>query len=132
MAKVTGSKYELEYIAEKSMFFIKVWGFYTEEDAQAFLKDYSAETKKINPRITTLVINSTDLVTSKPEAKILLIECIKLYMQLPYKNRLFIKPKSSTANLMIKNAMKDAGMIDGKDGLLIESMQAVEEYIKSH
>jgi len=132
MPKVTGSKYELEYIANKEMFFIRVWGFYSQEDALAFIKDYSSEIKKFDPQKTSFVIDSTELVTSKPEAKALLIECMKLYMQVPYKNRLFIKPASATANMMINSAMKDGGMTIGKDGLMLDDMKAIEDYIKAH
>lgn len=129
MAKITASKYEMEYMPNKKVFFIKVWGFYTQEDAMAFIKDYNVETKKFTPSNTTLVLDGTGLLTSKPEAKLLLVECIKLYMQLPYKNRMFIKSASSIANLMIKNAMKDGGMVDGKDSMFIDDMNAVEKYI---
>jgi len=132
MPKITGSKYELEYISSKNMFFVRVWGFYTQEDALAFIKDYNAETKKFNPTNTSLVIDATELVTSKSEAKLLLVECMNLYMQLSYKNRIFIKSKSSIANMMIKSAMKASSMIDGKDGFLLEDMKAVEDYIKAH
>jgi hypothetical protein len=130
MAKVTGDKYELEYIPSKNMFFIKVWGFYSPEDAMAFIKDYSDEIKKFVPAKTSLVIDSTGLKTSRPEAKVLLVECIKLYMQLAYKNRVFIKSESPTANMMIRTAMKEGGMVDGKDGVLLDNMNAVDDYIK--
>jgi hypothetical protein len=130
MAKVTGDKYELEYISSKKIFFIKVWGFYLPEDAMAFIKDYSTETKKFIPADTSLVIDSAGLKTSKPEAKALLVECIKLYMQLAYKNRVFIESESPTANMMIKSAMKEGGMIEGKDGVFLKNMSAVEDYIK--
>jgi hypothetical protein len=132
MAKVTGEKYELEYIASKNMFFIKVWGFYSLEDGMAFIKDYNAETKKFLPAKTFLIIDGTGLKTSKLEAKVLLVECIKLYMQLAYKNRIFIKCQSPTATLMIKSAMKEGGMIEDKDGLFLDNMSAVEEYVKTH
>jgi len=132
MPKITGSKYELEYTSNKNTYFVRVWGFYSQEDAMAFIKDYNTETKKFNPKNTSLVIDSTELLTSKPEVKLLLVECIKLYMQLPYKNRLFIKSKSPTANIMINNAMKDGGMISGKDGSMLDDMIAIENYIKAH
>lgn len=131
MAKVTGDKYELEYIKSKAMFFIKVWGFYLPEDAMAFIKDYSEETNKFIPEDTSLVIDSIGLKTSKPEAKMLLVECIKLYMQLPYKNRVFIKSESPTASMMIKGAMREGGMTEGKDGVFLDSMSAIEDYIKN-
>jgi hypothetical protein len=132
MAKVIGDKYDLEYTASKNMFFIKVWGFYSTEDATAFIKDYTAEMKKFIPAKTSLVIEGTGLKTSKPETKLLLVECMKLYMQSPYKNRIFIKPESPTATMMIKSAMRDGGMVEGKDGLFLDTMSAVEDYVKTH
>lgn len=132
MAKVTGDKYELEYIASKRMFFIKVWGFYSSEDAMAFIRDYSTETKKFIPGETSLIIDSTGLKASKSEAKTLLIECIKLYMQLPYKNRLFIKSESPTATMMIRSAMREGGMKEGKDGEFVGNMSEIEDYIRTH
>lgn len=132
MPKVIGDKYELEYIASKNIFFIKVWGFYSTEDAMAFIKDYTAEVKRFTPTKTSLVIECTGLKTSKPESKLLLVECMKLYMQLPYKNRIFIKSESPTANMMVKSAMRDGGMVEGKDGLVLDTMSAVEDYVKTH
>jgi hypothetical protein len=129
MPKVSGSKYEMEYISSKNMIFIRVWGFYTQEDAMAFINSYSDETKKFNPKQTSLIIDATELLTSKPEAKLMLIECMKLYMQLPYKNRIFIKSQSATANIMIKSTMKDGGMVHGKDALILDSISAAEDYI---
>lgn len=110
MAKVAGDKYELEYSAVSNTFFVRVWGFYSQEDALAFITAYNSEVKKFDPKNTYLVIDGTELLTSRPEAKLLLVECLKLYMQLPFKNRLFLKPNSPTAGMMVKSAMKDAGM----------------------
>jgi hypothetical protein len=132
MAKITGDKYELEYRASDNVMYIKVWGFYMPEDAMAFIKDYSTETQKFIPSKTTLIIDSVGLKTSKPEAKILLVECLKLYMNLTYKNRLFLKSTSPTANIMIKNAMREAGMEEGRDGSFMDSMSEIEDYIKSN
>ncbi|MDP4164765.1 MAG: hypothetical protein Q8898_16855 [Bacillota bacterium] len=132
MLEVKGAKYELKYSADKDMFSVRVWGFYSPEDALAFIKDYTDITKKFKPEKTSLVIDGTDLLTSKPEAKVLLVECLKLYMQLPYKNRLFLKPKSATAGIMISSAMRDAGMKNGKDGLMLDDMKAIEDYLKVH
>ncbi|HEX2946276.1 MAG TPA: hypothetical protein VHT96_10020 [Clostridia bacterium] len=132
MAKVTGAKFELEYSTVNNAFSIRVWGFYSQEDAQAFISAYDSEIKKFDPQNTYLVIDGTELLTSRPEAKLLLIECMKLYMQLPYKNRLFLKPNSPTAGMMVKSAMKDGGMELGKDGLMLDDLKAIEDYIKTH
>jgi hypothetical protein len=132
MAKVTEDKYELEYRSSENMFFIKVWGFYSPEDAMAFIKDYNNETKTFIPTNTSLVIECSGLKTSKPESKLLLVECIKLYMQLPYKNRIFIKSDSPTANLMIKSAMREGGMVEYKEGIFLDNMSAVIDYIRTH
>lgn len=132
MAKITGEKYELEYTESKNIFNIKVWGFYSTEDAMAFIKDYSDMIQKFVPDKTSMVIDSVGLKTSKPEAKVLLIECIKLYMQLPYKNRMFILSSSPSANLMLKSAIKEGGMLDGKDYFLVNNSGEAEEYIRNH
>ena len=132
MAQITGDKYELEYRASENTLFVKVWGFYLPDDAMAFIRDYGTETQKLIPEKTSLVIDSIGLKTSKPEAKVLLIECLKLYMQLAYKNRVFIKSESPTANMMIKSAMKEAGMVEGKDGIFLDNMSLIEDYIKTH
>jgi hypothetical protein len=132
MAKITGEKYELEYAESKSTFYIKVWGFYSTEDAMAFIKDYSDLIKKFVPAKTSMVIDSVGLKTSRPEAKVLLVECIKLYMQLPYKNRVIILSSSPSANLMLKSALKDGGMTEGKDCVSVNNISEAEEYIRNH
>lgn len=53
-------------------------------------------------------------------------------MQLPYKNRLFIKSESPTANMMIKSAMREGGMVEGKDGIFLDNMNSVRDYIKNN
>ena len=132
MAKVTGDKYELEYTCSEKMFFIRVWGFYLPEDAMAFIKDYNTVATQFAPEQTSLVIDSTQLKTSTQESKLLLIECIKFYMQLPYKNRLFIKSESPTANMMIRSAMREGGMVEGKDGIFLDNMSSVKDYLKNN
>ncbi len=130
MAKVIGTKYEMEYQLLKKMFFIKVWGFYSPDDANAFINDYTAETKKFNPANTSLVIDCDGLVTTTSDAKVLLVNCMQLYMQLPYKNRIFIKSTSATCNIMLKSAMKEGGMVYGQDGLILDDLKTVYEFIQ--
>lgn len=127
MSKVSGTKYEVEYIPSKNLFSVRVWGSYTAEDATAFIRDYTAETKKFIPQNTSLVIDGTEITTSTSEAKKLLAECIKLYMQLPYKNRFFVKSTSATANLMLRNAMKTGGMVIDQDAVFIDSLMAAAD-----
>jgi hypothetical protein len=53
-------------------------------------------------------------------------------MQLAYKNRVFILSSSPSANLMLKSAIKDGGMQEGKDFVLVNSISEAEEYTRNN
>lgn len=129
MSKIIRNKYEMEYKKDKDLFFLKVWDSLPREEAKNFVTDYKYETKKFDADDTSFVIDVRNLSTVKPEFKSILVNFIKLYMTLPYKYIIFLKSKSSICNDAIKSAMKEGGMVYGKDAIFLDDMKDVNQLI---
>ncbi|MDS0525946.1 hypothetical protein NNC19_09675 [Clostridium sp. SHJSY1] len=129
MGKIIRNKYAMEYRKDKDLFFLKVWDVFPQEEAKNFLTDYKYETKKFDADDTSFVIDFRSLASIKPDFKPMLVKFIKLYMTLPYKYIIFLKSNSSTCNDTIKSAMKEGGMVYGKDAIFLDDMNAVNQLI---
>lgn len=129
MSKIIRNKYEMEYKKDKDLFFLKVWDSLPTDEAKNFITDYKYETKKFDADDTSFIIDVRNLSAVKPEFKSILVNFIKLYMALPYKYIIFLKSKSSICNDAIKSAMKEGGMVYGKDAIFLDDMKDVNQLI---
>jgi len=99
--------YKFEVNKEKKEFIITVWGFYTEDVANEFVKVYNEEVKKVVPKDYILVVDPDKLSTSKPELLPILTGCFQFYMQGGFKKIYMITPTSTATAMQLKRIAKD-------------------------
>lgn len=85
---------------------ITVWGFYTPKIANDFITAYSREISSINPKEYVLIVDPTDLITSKQELIPILQGCFKFYMRDGFRKVYMISPKSPTSDMQLKKIAK--------------------------
>ena len=98
-------KFEIDH--GKKLFMVSVWGFYTEEVANDFVKKYNEEVKKITPKDYTLVVNPENLTTSKQEMLPILKGCFQFYMQGGFKKIYMITPTSTSSAMQLKRVARE-------------------------
>jgi hypothetical protein len=74
---------------------VKVDGFPTPENAQGVLNNYHQIVSGVNAKENSLLIDCTELGVFQQESIAILEKLLKLYMEVGFKNIVFIKSKKS-------------------------------------
>ncbi|AEH54458.1 MULTISPECIES: hypothetical protein [Heyndrickxia] len=101
-------------------FIITLGGFAATEKASTFVDDLKKEVSKIDVKNYSLIVDSSDLRTFKPEILPVLEKSYALYMSLGFKKILMITPKRVTPRLQLKRIAKKVNFT----GEFINSLQA--------
>lgn len=102
--------YKIEVKNSKKILFIHVGGFFQEEEAKNFLNDYNKAVKSIIPSNFTLVLESSDLSTSKKEMLPALENCMKMYKNTGFKSIISSEPKSPITLMQLKRLLESINM----------------------
>lgn len=97
-------KFKKDLISKKLI--ISVWGFYNEKIAKDFMSAYNKEILSIRPKEYILIVDPTDLVTSRQEMLPILQGCFRFYMKDGFKKIYMISPKSATSDMQLKKIAK--------------------------
>jgi hypothetical protein len=100
-------------------FIITLGGFAETDKASNFVDDLKKEVSKIEVNKFTLIVNSAELKTFKPEILPVLETSYGLYMSLGFKKVLMVKPKRVTPRLQLRRIAKKAHF----SGEFIDSLQ---------
>ena len=99
--------YKIDYkVASKSMI-ITFGGLFTEDEAKSFMGDYQREVSKINKKNTNLILDTTDLKTSKQDTIPMLQACLNMYLSDGFKDIVVIEMKDICAKMQTKRIAKD-------------------------
>jgi hypothetical protein len=102
--------FKIETTKSKKLLTISVGGFFKENEGIAFLEEYKKNVGSIIPSEYALLVDGTELSTSKPEMLPILSGCLKLYKSTGFKKTYGIFPKSPTATIQLKKLCISSGM----------------------
>lgn len=94
--------YTFDINTTKKLFYVTTEGMFDIDKAEAYIRDFSANLKKINPSEYVFLIDSRKQITSKPEVGEVLSNALKLYMDTPFKKRYIVKLGSVIAMSQVK------------------------------
>ena len=115
------SSYQFEVDKIKKVFHAEASGFFSEEDGEAFLKDYLEITKTFSVKEYALIIDAPELKPSSPEVAKMLGELLRKYMEVPFNKRLLV----TKGNLITTSQFKRLGKeVPG----WTESVKYVDDY----
>jgi hypothetical protein len=101
------------------IFKVTVDGFPTPENAQTVLKNYQDIVSGVNAKENSLLIDCTGLGVFQQESIAILEKLFKLYMDVGFKNIVFIKSKKSIQNMQLTRVAKS---IPGFYGVFVDDM----------
>ncbi|WP_409296809.1 hypothetical protein V1498_02850 [Peribacillus sp. SCS-26] len=87
-------------------FIITLGGFAGSDKASNFVENLKSEVSKIDVKNYTLIVNSSELRTFKPEILPVLETSYGLYMSLGFKRVLMVKPQRVTPRLQLRRIAK--------------------------
>lgn len=116
--------FEITTDQSKKIFIVKVGGFFLPEEGAAFLSQYQDKLKNINPKDYNLIVDGTELKTSKVEMLPVLEKCMELYKSTGFKAMFGVRPESPTASMQLEKVCKDTipSMKFGKTMVSVISM----------
>lgn len=116
-----------EVRTKEKLFMVKVGGFFKEDEAAAFLEDYLAKYKSINPREYSLVLDCKDLAVSGQNMIPVLKQRLEMYISQGFKKVYFVKLKSPTGMLQLRKVGEESGfwnkveLVDSSDDVIVSA-----------
>ncbi|MED4129386.1 MULTISPECIES: hypothetical protein [Shouchella] len=110
--------YSMSIDERKKQFTIVVSGFITEEEADAYKKDYIMHAASIDCSDYTLILDGSDMMVSKQSMLDGLKALIQSYVNHGYKEILFVQAKSPSARAQLRRIdvlMKNVRLIEVND-----------------
>lgn len=104
------NKYQMNVKSLEKVFNVMVNGSFTNQDVDAFLKDYNKNLSRFAARDFSLLLDCKDLKVSTPDMLKLLGECYKMYMATGFKKVIFIKSSSAIVNSQLKRIADEVGL----------------------
>lgn len=90
---------------EKCIFFVKVDGFFKEEDAKIYLSEFQTVVNSINPSRFTLIIDGRGQEEVPSDVVDDIIFVLKLYWKANFKTLIIISPTSPASRIQVENCV---------------------------
>lgn len=113
--------YIMEIQPDKKTLFIKVGGFFKEEEAKAYIHDYQKNTKKIKPSEYKLVIDARDQAAVLPEVAEDLKHVLNMYSDTDFKEIFIVNPTSTVSKMQLAKCAKEISF----RGKLVDTIESV-------
>lgn len=98
---------KLEVDTSKKVFFVKAAGVIEKPEIIDFASNFEEAAKKVDARQYVLIIDAKEQKTISPEGAPLLEQCLKMYVETPFRKRFSVVLESAVAMLQIKKVGKD-------------------------
>lgn len=104
---------------EKSIFFVKVDGFFKEEDAKIYLSEFQTVVNSINPSRYTLIIDGRGQEEVPSDVVDDIIFVLKLYWMANFKTLIIISPTSPASRIQVENCVNKINF----PGVFVDSVE---------
>lgn len=113
-----GKLYTFELDEEKSTLFVKVGGFFKEEDAKIYLSEFQTIINTINPSRYKLIIDGRgqEKVAGHVVEDITFV--LKLYAMANFKKIIIINPSTPASRMQVENCVKEINF----PGIFVDSI----------
>lgn len=100
---------------------VTVSGFFTPEEAQAYIADYEKTLKTLKPEETNLILDGKELKASTQEMLPLLEACMNMYVRDKFKKIYMVKFASAVTNSQVARLGKATGLMNNV--VMVESVE---------
>ncbi len=104
---------------EKRIFFVKVDGFFKEEDAKIYLSEFQTVVNSINPSRYTLIIDGRGQEEVPSDVVDDIIFVLKLYWMANFKTLIIISPTSPASRIQVENCVNKINF----PGVFVDSVE---------
>ncbi|MDE5052829.1 hypothetical protein NQZ71_26070 (plasmid) [Niallia taxi] len=104
---------------EKSIFFVKVDGFFKEEDAKIYLSEFQTVVNSINPSRYTLIIDGRGQEEVPSDVVDDIIFVLKLYWMANFKTLIIISPTFPASRIQVENCVNKINF----PGVFVDSVE---------
>ena len=109
---------KIENIVSKKVLLIELEGFAQTETAVNFVEEYNKAVSKIKGKGYTLIVDSSNLSTFKPDILPILANCYKLYMSSDFVRIFMINPKQGICKMQVQRVAKNTNF----SGVFLDSL----------
>lgn len=101
-----GKLYSIELDEEKGIFFVKVGGFFKEEDAKIYLSEFQTIVNTINPSRYKLIMDGRGQEEVAGHVVDDITFVLKLYSMANFKKIIIINPSSPASRMQVENCVR--------------------------
>ncbi|GEL77826.1 hypothetical protein [Tenuibacillus multivorans] len=101
--------YKIDVKDNEKLFFVKVGGFFKDEEAKQFLDEYLSKYESITPSEYDLVLDCKELSVSAQDMVPVLKERLEMYASQGFNRIFLVKMDSATGMMQLKRAGEESG-----------------------
>lgn len=99
--------FEVTIDKSKNTFSVYGKGLFSADECKNLINDFRSKAKTFTSKDFALIVDGRDISTNTPDVAPFLEEMSKMYLETQFKERYFVVPKSTLANMQIKRLAKD-------------------------
>jgi hypothetical protein len=92
---------------DKGIFFVKVSGYFKEEDAKVYMSEFQTIVNTINPSSYTLIIDGSEQAAVPSHVMEDIRFVLGLYSMANFKKTVIVNPTSAVSKMQIDNCVKE-------------------------
>lgn len=97
----------LDINTSKGIFLVKASGVIAASEIEKFMSDFKDGVRKVDTSQYALIVDAKEQKTIAPDAAPLLEQCLKMYVETPFKKRFSVILDSAVAMLQVKKVGKE-------------------------
>ena len=105
------NKGNFSFVDTPGVLTIKIGGFFSKEDGEAYIREYNSQLRKINPKTKSLVLDCRELKVTTQDLLPMLQGCIVKYCSDEFKNvKAIINKNQPVLSMQIKKLVRNANV----------------------
>ncbi len=105
--KVLGKLYDITLQDEKDTVYVKVSGFFKEEDAKVYLSEFQTMVNTINPSSYKLIVDAREQEPVEKNVMGDIIAVLKIYLRAKFKKLVIVNPNSEIFKKQVEKCVKE-------------------------
>ncbi len=105
--KDLGKLYDITLEDEKDTLFVKVRGFFKEEDAKVYLSEFQTMVNTIDPSNYTLIVDAREQEPVEKNVMGDIIAVLNIYLRAKFKKLIIVNPTSQTLKKQVEKCVKE-------------------------
>lgn len=116
---ILGKLYVIRIEKDKNILFVKVRGFFKEEDAKGYMSEFQTAVNSINPSCYTLIVDGMEQEAFDAQLMDDLKFVLQLYWSANFKKIIIVNPSSYVSRMQVETCVKEMNF----KGIFVDTLE---------